>query len=526
MLPWSWSLGHTLLYSSSDRYCAFFHKSVIKLSLGISSDSYLPKKFYPLVIIPQEAAIISFRNLWFIFCVLFNVMVLKNYYNPSSSPGLLPTPCYDPTPDLQAGKYIESSLFPVPYQAVVILEGCPLIDLISWDLSASNKAVKVKLEWSSDPKSSPNFKLHEKLPTNLVKALCLYQLTRPSWSMTSSSSKTTRHFEWSISSAISPKSSNISSTTNKNLSPFSSDSPKTPHQPEKMKFFDSGYQSNKSTVGCYDSKFENWRLKSSPVSNPKFSPSPNKKVHDVFKPSNKSSKAFKKNNSSKTVGNSSSKVSSELINSVSTLATTKSLCESHITKETDQHDESSVKCSQPEINSSKSSSQEDILTPNLDNYHCKPVSSPIPIDDTSLVHWTFDMSEFNATGRCRLCHHKVSSPFVDLHLTKCSKIPDRDMLLSSFLDETSVYFNFDRDTIKDLMVKCYTSQFTESDVPNELFKDKETFYSFFSELENLADLLSEKVFDFLKISAHDKYDILDYRKDNKTHKFNSPELYN
>ena len=426
-------------------------------------------------------------------------------------------PLIDPSPGLKPEKYIDSSLFPVPYQAVIILKEAPLKDLISWNLSTSSKAVKVKLEWSCDPNPHSNFKLQEKLPINLIKALCLYELTRPSWSMTSSTTKISCNFEWSLSSFTSDKSSNILTTSNQNISLVSSNSPKTPFQRETTKYFDSGYLSNKSTVGCYDSNIQNWRSNSSSILQPKFSPSPPKKNHDVFIPSKASSKSSKKSSTSKSNMNSMNSKSPELINSISALATSKTSTNCHTPKALKSQASNSCGNLQQKTASSKSSTNDEILDPKFDGYRRNPAPSSVPVDENGFIPECFDIDDYNITGRCRLCQKKVSSVLIDLHLTTCPKISDRDQLLSSFLDETSQCFRFKRETIKDLMPKYYKTQLADDNIPNEHFKDSFTYSAFCSELDNIADLLSEKALGLLNIVRQDKYNILDYRKDNDTH---------
>lgn len=259
-------------------------------------------------------------------------MVLKSYATLSSTSGLLPTPSTDPLPGLHPNNYIESSLFLIPYQAVVVLQGCQLADLLSWDLAPSAKSVKAKIKWSSDPKSSSNFKLCDKLPTNLVKGLCLYDLSRPLWSMSSSPTKITCRFEWSVSSSVLTSPSNISPSINQKLPPVSSNSPKTPHQTNNPKPLDSGYQSFYLTVGCHGPKFKNWRLNHSPVSQPKFTPSPSIKKNYVFKPSSKQSEVPRKIIHSESKEKSINSDSTRLINSESSLTTPEPITKSHTSK--------------------------------------------------------------------------------------------------------------------------------------------------------------------------------------------------
>ena len=116
---------------------------------------------------PREVATLIICILFSILFVLSTVMVIKSPSAMNYSPGLLPTPRSRPNPDLRAENYIGSSLYPIPFQAVIMLDGCSLSDLVSWDLSVSSKVLKVKLDWSCDTKSSSNYNLQEKILPNL-----------------------------------------------------------------------------------------------------------------------------------------------------------------------------------------------------------------------------------------------------------------------------------------------------------------------------------------------------------------------
>lgn len=243
----------------------------------------------------------------------------KRFDSLKHSSGLLPTPSSPPVADLQADNYVGASLYPLPYEAVVVLEGCSLQDLLSWDLSVSTKSIKVKVHWSCHSNSSNGCILQEKLPKNLIKSLCLHDLARPSWSISSSQTKVSINFDWSISKAVPAISSKVSSSPNCPVSayPF-----KTPIQPDIKSNFDSGYVSGNLTVGCQGPNFENWRRKSSPIPQPNFTTPSNPTKHDVYINPKAHTKSASNAFDSSSTRNSQSSKSPKLINSVSSVATT------------------------------------------------------------------------------------------------------------------------------------------------------------------------------------------------------------
>lgn len=164
----------------------------------------------------------------------------KRFADPYQSYGILPTPQNSPIKDQQPKNYIGASLYPLPYQAVLVLEGCPFQNLLSWDISVSSKSIKVKIQWSSNLKSTDGCILREKIPKNLTKSLCLHDLARPLWYLSSSQDKVTVNFEWAISKVIPSNPSTVSLSSNWNISLSGPDSPKTPYNSSRIRNFDSG----------------------------------------------------------------------------------------------------------------------------------------------------------------------------------------------------------------------------------------------------------------------------------------------
>lgn len=95
--------------------------------------------------------------------------------------GLLPTPNSPPITSANMDYFISPSKFPLPYQAVSIIESFPLICSPTWDLNVSSKNVKLKLEWSI----SGNGKVggsSDIFPKPVLKSLATYGLNQPTGS--------------------------------------------------------------------------------------------------------------------------------------------------------------------------------------------------------------------------------------------------------------------------------------------------------------------------------------------------------
>lgn len=215
-------------------------------------------------------------------------MVQNDSTSLQDSSGLLPSPSNHPKQGLPAKYYVGLSSYPLPFQAVVLLEGCCLDEVISWDLSVSSKILKIKIVWSRQAKSNSSYSLNEKLPLNILKAISTFDLARPSWSTSSSGNKLTFNINWPFLSSKPSSSPDISHTklrTDASINHvFTSPISKVFHQN-----LDSGYQSNYSKSGCYGPNSHNWRQKISPVTNPDFStPKPKKPKNDVYIPPFKS----------------------------------------------------------------------------------------------------------------------------------------------------------------------------------------------------------------------------------------------
>ena len=513
----------------------------------------------------KEASILLFLIIQLILLVWLIIMVSGNSTTSNKSFGLLPSPKSPPISGLQADKYVGSSTYPLPYDAVVVLEGCSIENLLSWDISVSSKAIKVKIEWSCQPNNSNGCVIQEKVPKNLIKALRLHDLARPLWSLTSSSSKISIRFEWSIPKAVLQDSSMELPPLKQKLPPTCLPAYKTPSQPVKNIVYDSGYKSFNSTVGCYDPKIQNWRQHTSPVSNPKFDPSLRNVKHDVFITSKSSNKSTSKAESSSSQRNLEISTPALIINSEHTLATVNNypdpLKSDHVSSvealrassskeidqnmsskpsklpspessmSTDQMNASKTSPSSPNISlinnrdansttlshskaisdvDSENSSDDDIPTPPPGFPKVfYPTPKPLPLMKDGFLPPTSKAYYMNIPGICRLCDKKVSSYLIDVHLLQCSEL-DRQSL-DHFVKSVMKKTKLKRKQIVEASKQYNGFELDEKTVPNKYFKNSSDYKFFRNELENLTLELVRLAFHTLNIPVeYENFNLLKY----------------
>lgn len=232
---------------------------------------YTFEKIWLLVIV--IAAIIENRLLprflhiicGFSIILLLKMVSLMSSY-PNFKPGLLPTPTSPPIKDFKPEAYVGASFLPVPFQVVSLLEGCPIDNVISWDLSVSTKSLKLKIEWSSRHTTTDGCIFSEIFPNHILKTLSLYNIGNPTWTTTSSPNKLVLRLDWQISK---PTAFPISSGSSPKHAPTPFQTPlKTPNHRNLAKTPDSGFFSGSSIRGASSS---NWRQDIKPLSQPNFS---------------------------------------------------------------------------------------------------------------------------------------------------------------------------------------------------------------------------------------------------------------
>ncbi len=177
---------------------------------------------------------------------------MLSYHHPNVSAGLLPTPTSPIIKSDNPEDYIKSSNYPIPYQAMIAVEGANTHELLTWDINVTTQNVKVKIEWSVlDGSTSVK---SDSIPKTVINSISLYNLTQPSWSTSYSTKRFSFKCDWKL---VSTK-----PTLNNSFSPSTPSNFKSPN--------DSGYISNTS--------------KSLNTSTP-YTPSHNRSHrHDVYKP--------------------------------------------------------------------------------------------------------------------------------------------------------------------------------------------------------------------------------------------------
>lgn len=428
-------------------------------------------------------------------------MALSSFHFSKPSPGLLPTPSSPPYKNLSPDCYVGSSYFPLPYQLVLLLEGCPLDSIVSWDISVSKKQLKLKLVWSLYSRPSTGCLLREVLPSHIFKSISSHDLGSPSWSTSCSSSQTSLRIDWPLNklnsshSHSSPTLPTPSQNSSLNFSTF------TPVQ--KASFStpipDSGYQSFNSRSGCRGASSSNWRQNISPPSKPNFVSPVRKTIrHDVFVPKskpppppsvicNENSGCSPEKPCISTTSNILNNTTRDLLMSDSMPQITEASPESNkiISSPTDTHSDSD----------SDSVCSDDV---DLANKIFLPTPSPLPISD-GFIDPDIDAHFMNISGSCRLCHAEVSSYLIDAHLIECTSLDGN--FLSDFIDKfSSTYFCDPEDVIK--AAKTFLNfQLTDSTcLSNDIFSDISVYRVFTKNIEDLIVKLVDDALVSLKLS--------------------------
>ncbi len=64
-----------------------------------------------------------------------------------ASPGLLPNPNCPVLKSPNAQDYVKRSNYPIPYQAVGIIESCNVRCSPTWDINVTSNSIHFKLQW-------------------------------------------------------------------------------------------------------------------------------------------------------------------------------------------------------------------------------------------------------------------------------------------------------------------------------------------------------------------------------------------
>lgn len=132
---------------------------------------------------------------------------MLSYHHPNASTGLLPTPTCPTIKSNNPNDFIKGSFYPIPYQAIIAIEGAKTHELLTWDINVTSQSVKVKMEWSVLDGST--LVKSDSIPKAVVNSISTYNLIQPAWSTSYCSKKFSFKCDWKlISSTNSPSTNN------------------------------------------------------------------------------------------------------------------------------------------------------------------------------------------------------------------------------------------------------------------------------------------------------------------------------
>jgi hypothetical protein len=102
---------------------------------------------------------------------------MLSYHHPNASTGLLPTPTCPTIKSNNPNDFIKGSFYPIPYQAIIAIEGAKTHELLTWDINVTSQSVKVKMEWSVLDGST--LVKSDSIPKAVVNSISTYNLIQP-----------------------------------------------------------------------------------------------------------------------------------------------------------------------------------------------------------------------------------------------------------------------------------------------------------------------------------------------------------
>ena len=485
---------------------------------------------------------------------------------------MIPTPASPIIKSVNPEDYIKSSNYPIPYQAMIAVEGANTHELLTWDINVTTQNVKVKIEWSVlDGSTSVK---SDSIPKTVINSISLYNLTQPSWSTSYSTKKFSFKCDWKL---VSTK-----STFNNSFCPSTPLNSKSPN--------DSGYISNTS--------------KSLNTSTP-YTPSHNRSHrHDVYKPPFKQP-VFYRDSPTKDIPSPKPTFSSTHQSSFTHIsppsstnqdtsllppteepppppkspsspklpntlpAQNHSLPKPNLPIDPNPKSDSLPKTSDPIPNPPASSSSTNdpnpkssnpianlpTTDPNLPNTTAKPTKSlpdihilpsprkfvasdqsrdgeiysildpdafefspgdetflqspeTLPINSPGLIDSDIRADRMNIQGKCRLCKSDVASYQADAHLLECRRLDQFDID-----DLAHEYADITHSSYNDIInvIFQYCDYVMHDEDVSYYFSKMSTFEKFLHDLESLLDRRATKVYRKMQITGHQRrFNILDY----------------
>ena len=431
----------------------------------------------------------------------------------SSKPGLLPTPNSPEIHSTNMKDYIHRSYYPIPFQAVTIIENLPIKSSPTWELNVATKQIKFKVEWNlADNNTDHDIEL---FPKPVLNSLSTFNIEKPTWNTTFTGNKLSLKIEWKLIHAdFARHNSDVINTSF--TDPNSSNCPSMFSTPYNRSFLDSntdsGYNSSKySQSPKYINRnrsvnkagFNNTTLHDNTSMNPsRLFNSPPKMLNrqDTYRPKPAESKE-----SIKTSGNTGKSVnfsenngnikSSEIDNVVNIKP---SLVSEHASADTS------------EINVNTANGKIETISTSTDDEELYSDPDYQPYDDFNPQNNSFgsipkklrfsngylsddiDAEFMNLTGSCRLCHLKVPSYLAQLHVIECPK-SDLDPV-HEFYKKFATKLKTSVDKIQEYAKAHQSFRLQDDKIPIDTFKKKEQFKNFCMALDELEKLQTVNFF--------------------------------
>ena len=478
----------------------------------------------------------------------------------SSNPGLLPTPNSPQVHSLNMNDFIQRSCYPIPYQAVTIIENFAINGPSTWDLNVAAKHIKFKAEWNLSDNSKAD--RVDMFPKPILNSLRTYNLDQPTWNTSYTSNKLSIKFEWKISQSL----DNNTDQSFNNISPNSpnphlkhpTNTPSSFSTPANSSFSryntDSGYKSsNASFYGQTPDSYRMPRNVNKPNTQAKtpFSPinlfqSPRKSFskQDIYRPkSNKSANisnaadkptiSEKSNEIDKNINNTQNNVRGHASDNIqASLSVDTALNQSNSVSELSCEHKSTVEfqstntgaCRSTTSTSDTNTRTKVSLVDSSDLYSdsdyepyddfdprnnsfAKPPKS-LSFDENGYLRDDIDAEYMNLSGTCRLCGDQIPSYLTDLHVIECA---DSELdPVHEFTDQYTDKLYSECDIIINIMKDILSFEYNDSKVPNDTFKTKEQFYNFGSALDELCKSQANSFFDQCSLPKSRTVNILKY----------------
>ena len=111
--------------------------------------------------------------------------------------GLLPTPNGPKLHSPKAQDYVKRSYFPIPFQAVNIIESFNIQSKPTWDINVTSKALKFKAEWDIVNQNLSNIPT-DIFPRSIIETIGTYSLVNSAWNTSFNGQKLCIKLEWKI----------------------------------------------------------------------------------------------------------------------------------------------------------------------------------------------------------------------------------------------------------------------------------------------------------------------------------------